>query len=127
MAAVELRVPAERSSVSLARTAVASVCARLDFTLDRLEDVRLAVDEACSLLVADAAAGARLLVAIDPDDDGGLTVTMSTRTRSGRPPAAGSFAWTVLTTLVDDVLSRADADGEVLVELRVAREAVVGS
>lgn len=124
MAAVELRVPAETAAVALARTAVASVCARLDFTLERLEDTRLAVDEACSLLVAEAVPGTAMLLALDPREDGGLDIVVSTRTRSGRPPASGSFAWTVMTTLVDDVTARVDADGDVRVELHVAHGAV---
>ena len=40
------------------RTATAGLAARLDFTLDEIEDLRIAVDEACALLLPDAVPGA---------------------------------------------------------------------
>jgi serine/threonine-protein kinase RsbW len=113
---VELRVPASGEYLVLARTAAAAVAARLDFTLDRLEDLRLAVDEAAGLLLADAPAGADLVLRLTPDADGdGLEVTVFAPSSHGRVPHPGTFAWTVLTALVDEVTARADADGVTLV------------
>ena len=51
---VTLRVPANSAFVVLIRAAVSAMCARLDFTIDRIEDVKLAVDEAAALLLSDA-------------------------------------------------------------------------
>ena len=115
MALVELRVPADGSALVLARTVVASLCARLDFPLDRLDDARLAVDEACAVLVDDAVADATLWCGFDPRDDGTLGVEVAARTRRGRAPSTGSFAWTVLATLADSVRAEAGPDGTVRV------------
>src|SRR4051812_6467821 len=51
---VELRLPADGAYLSVLRTATAGLAARLDFTLDEIEDLRIAVDEACALLLPDA-------------------------------------------------------------------------
>lgn len=114
---LELRVPAEPVSVPVVRTAVASLAARLDFTLDRLEDLRLAVDEACALVVADAAAGSSLLVSMSQDSDDLLVDVSRTGTPAARP-AEDSFAWLVLSALVDEARTVVDGDGSLHLLLR---------
>jgi serine/threonine-protein kinase RsbW len=42
---VEVRLPAAGAYLSVLRTATAGLAARLDFTLDEIEDLRIAVDE----------------------------------------------------------------------------------
>ena len=61
---VTLRVPANSAFVVLIRAAVSAMCARLDFTIDRIEDVKLAVDEAAALLLSDAPEGTDLDVPV---------------------------------------------------------------
>ena len=56
---VELRLPADAAYLSVLRTATAGLAARLDFTLDEIEDLRIAVDEACAMLLPDADARTR--------------------------------------------------------------------
>lgn len=99
---VELSVPAAASHVSLIRSATAAVCAQADFTLDGLDDVQLAVDEACALIVDDAPAGAQLVVTwrVSGHEVG---IELTCPSASGRPVATNTFAWTVLTALVDRV------------------------
>ena len=48
---VRLRLPAVGAYLSVLRTATAGLAARLDFTLDEIEDLRIAVDEACAMLL----------------------------------------------------------------------------
>src|SRR3954464_11528138 len=48
--AVEGRIPADVVYVSTLRLTAASLAARCDLTIDDIEDLRLAVDEACALL-----------------------------------------------------------------------------
>src|SRR6478735_3271011 len=48
---VDLRVPADPAYLAVLRTATAGLAARLDLTLDEIEDLRIAVDEACALLL----------------------------------------------------------------------------
>ncbi|MFD0854991.1 anti-sigma factor, partial [Actinomadura adrarensis] len=47
---VTVKLPAAGAYLSVLRTATAGLAARLDFTLDEIEDLRIAVDEACAML-----------------------------------------------------------------------------
>ena len=62
---VVLRLPAQGAYLSVLRTATASLASRLDFTLDDIEDLRIAVDEACAMLLSQAVAGADLTCAFE--------------------------------------------------------------
>ncbi len=53
-------MPAESAYLSVLRTAAAGLAARLDFTLDEIEDLRIAIDEACAMLLAQAIPGTDL-------------------------------------------------------------------
>jgi serine/threonine-protein kinase RsbW len=48
---VELRVPARAEWVALARLAAATVANRLRFSIEEIEDVKLAVAEACTAVI----------------------------------------------------------------------------
>ncbi|MFN8126560.1 MAG: anti-sigma regulatory factor [Candidatus Nanopelagicales bacterium] len=113
---VELRIPASSAYLSLARATTAGICARLDFPLDRLDDLALAVDEAVSLLLLDARPGTDLECAWEPDGST-VRILITSQSTSGRAPRTTSFAWTVLTALVDEA-SAEFADGRVTLELR---------
>ena len=110
---VVLRLPAESAYLSVLRTATASLASRLDFTLDDIEDLRIAVDEACALLLPHALEGSSLECAFDLSPDA-LAVTVSVPTSEPVPIAQDSFAWTVLTALVGDVTSKETDDGVML-------------
>ena len=104
----------------LARPAGAPTCPPRGSPLDRLEDVKLAVDEACSLLLSDTDADGTLSVAMAPGEDGQLNVAVSAVTRHGKTPKQSSFAWTVLSALVEDVSASVDA-GQVSITLSASR------
>jgi serine/threonine-protein kinase RsbW len=110
---VELRIPADSAYLAVLRTATAGLAARLDFTLDDIEDLRIAVDEACALLLPHALEGSSLECAFDLSPDA-LAVTVSVPTSEPVPIAQDSFAWTVLTALVGDVTSKETDDGVML-------------
>lgn len=101
---VELTVPARTSYVSLIRSATSAICAQADFTLDALDDLRLAVDEACALVMADAPPDADLTATWQVS---GATVhiDISCPTSTGAPVATNTFSWTVLTALVAQVVT----------------------
>src|SRR5436309_7229055 len=113
---VEVRLPAASAYLSVLRTATAGLAARLDFTLDEIEDLRIAVDEACALLIPDAAEGAELtcLFSLGPD---ALSVTVEVPSRTGRAPRRNTFAWTVLSALAGEVDAHTEPDGRVAVRL----------
>ena len=96
---VELRLPADGAYLSVLRTATAGLAARLDFTLDEIEDLRIAVDEACAMLLAVSTRAAELDCRFAVTEDA-LTVEVTVPTVAGaRLPAETSFAWKVLTAL----------------------------
>lgn len=121
---VRLEIPAASGYLVLARTAVAAMCARLDYPLDRLEDVKLAVDEACSLLLGDTDSAETLTLALQPGEDGSLKAIVSATTRHGKAPKQSSFAWTVLSALVENVSASVE-DGQVSIALQASRGDVV--
>jgi serine/threonine-protein kinase RsbW len=45
---VDLRIPCKAEWVALARLSVAAVASRLNFSIDEIEDIKLAVAEACT-------------------------------------------------------------------------------
>ncbi len=114
---VELRLPADSAYLSVLRTATAGLAARLDFTLDEIEDLRIAVDEACALLLPDSVPGAPMTCTFALADQS-LAVTVTVPSRTGRVPRRNTFAWTVLTALAGDVDTAVTEDGVVSVTLR---------
>ncbi|HET7689406.1 MAG TPA: anti-sigma regulatory factor [Nocardioidaceae bacterium] len=106
---VELRLPADGAYVAILRTATAGLAARIDFTLDDIEDLRIAVDEACAMVLPQATAGSSLecLFWLDP---GSITVAVSAQCESPRQPSQDGFAWTVLSALATSVTAQADED-----------------
>ena len=49
---IDVRFPAKAEYVSIARLAAAAVAARQAFTYDEVEDLKIAVSEACNVLIA---------------------------------------------------------------------------
>lgn len=97
---VEVRLPAAGAYLSVLRTATAGLAARLDFTLDEIEDLRIAVDEACAILLQQAVPGSVLSCVFRLVEDS-LEVTVAAPTTDGRAPERDTFAWTVLSALVE--------------------------
>lgn len=116
---VTLTIPADTAYVSLARSVAAAMSARADLPIDQLEDVRLAVDEALSQVIADAPASSEITCtyAVSGAD---LMITVAGTSLSGALPSTGTFSWIVLRALVDDV-SADVADGVLTLHLRVTR------
>ena len=97
-AEVELRLPADSAYVSVVRTLTAGLAARLDFTMDDIEDLRIAVSEAAAMVLDEADAGAELdcRFLLVPRQ---LTLTISTTSQAPTSPDYESFGWQVLATL----------------------------
>jgi len=118
---VTIRMPAEGAYLSVLRTATAGLAARLDFTLDEIEDLRIAVDEACGMLLAQAAPGASLECGFTLGADR-ISIAVSALTQQPRPPARDTFAWTVLSALAGSADAWVGPGGKVTVLLRKVRE-----
>lgn len=113
---VAITLPASSAYLTVLRTATAGLAARLDFTIDEIEDLRIAVDEACAMLLPQALPGADITCEFQLDGDA-MTVTVSVLTIDGEEPSRDTFAWTVLTALAGDVSSGSDADQRVTITL----------
>jgi len=66
--AVRITVPARAEFLHVVRTVVGSVAARNDLTIDAIEDLRIAVDEACAQLLT--VRGSSITVEIAPSGEG---------------------------------------------------------
>jgi serine/threonine-protein kinase RsbW len=109
---VELTVPASTAYLGVVRTATAGLAARLSFTLDEIEDLRIAVDQACVMLLSlprpqppdSATLTCRFRVS-----DRALAVTVSARVdERAVMPVEQSFAWQVLTAHAAEVTGHAE-------------------
>jgi serine/threonine-protein kinase RsbW len=108
-ATVQLDVPADASYAVLVRAALAALAAQADYTLDRIEDLRLAGTEAFSLAVLRAVAGATVQVLITAASDGITVRTIAPSSQAalslGGP---GAIGWTLLTALVDELADESE-------------------
>jgi serine/threonine-protein kinase RsbW len=114
-------MPAEGAYLSVLRTATAGLAARLDFTLDEIEDLRIAVDEACGILLAQAVPDTTLDCDFTLGEDS-MSIAVSAICRPARPPARDTFAWTVLSALAGNADAWAGPGDRVTVVLRKIRE-----
>ncbi len=95
---VELRLPADGAYAAVLRTLTAGLAARLDFTMDDIEDLRIAVSEATAMVLGEADAGADLVCRFRLGP-GELRLEVSTTAQSPTAPDYDSFGWQVLATL----------------------------
>ncbi|WP_254893713.1 ATP-binding protein, partial [Nocardia donostiensis] len=99
---VEIRVAASVSQLPIVRGLAETLVLLSDFTLDEVADIRLAVDEVCSTLIARAAAGTSLHCRFAVGDHE-LLVRVSGVTGEEGLPDQRNFGWHVLRTLTDSV------------------------
>jgi serine/threonine-protein kinase RsbW len=117
---VVLTLPASSAYLSVLRTATAGLAARLQFTLDEIEDLRIAVDEACAMLLSggesvDTELSCRFAMQTDQ-----ITVTVSVPAHAPALPSRETFAWQVLAALAGSVEASA-RNGRLVIELTKRR------
>jgi serine/threonine-protein kinase RsbW len=117
---VELKIPAKAEWVAVARLAVAAVASRLNFSVDELEDIKLAIAEACTNSIQHGSDGDRIEITSEVLND---EVRVSVRDRGvghklesvekahgfaegKRTEELGVF---LIRALMDDVTYRVDA------------------
>ncbi|MFI6298300.1 anti-sigma factor [Nonomuraea sp. NPDC050790] len=119
---VSIRLPAASAYLSVLRTATAGLAARLDFTLDEIEDLRIAVDEACAMLLTEAVPGTDLTAEFELTGQE-MQVSVEVATVGNSAPKRDDFAWMVLTALADDVDAVTDSPDRMSIVLRKRRGA----
>ena len=100
---VHLRLPADGAYASVLRTTTAALAARLDFTIDDIQDLRIAVGEASALVLPEADPGADVTARFHLGR-GTMTIEVETSAIDNPEPDRESFAWQVLDTLTDDAV-----------------------
>lgn len=100
---VELHTAASTLVIPTIRTVAADLAARADFDLDSIDDLRMAVDDLCAMLVRVAAADATLhcKFTVAPER---IEVTADVEVDDPvEPPSTRTFGWRVLECLTDEV------------------------
>ena len=118
---VEVRTPADVVYVSTLRLTAASLAARCDLTIDDIEDLRLAVDESCALLLPHATPDSVLTTRFVLHA-ARLEVEATVQTAEAAEPDRSGFAWTVLGALASTVDVRQDG-GTLTIAVSKQREA----
>jgi serine/threonine-protein kinase RsbW len=112
---VELRLPAYSAFASVLRTTTAGLAARLDFPIDDIEDLRIAVGEASAMALPEAAPDSDLTCLFHMSR-AALTVSIGVDVDHVVHPDLDSFAWQVLTTLATSA-SAETRDGTFVITL----------
>ena len=109
---VELRVPCKAEWVALVRLSVAAVASRLNFSIDEIEDIKLAVAEACTNAIQHARDSAFIDIKCE-SVDGGLRIGVrdhgrgtraeQIRTRDLDEERVGGLGVFLIRSLMDDV------------------------
>lgn len=99
---VRVEFPADTINMAIARSVAAAIATRADLTVDQIEDVRLAMDEATSYLIKIAATGTSITCDLWVDG-AAIHASMACATATATPPDPEPFAWTVLTALVNAI------------------------
>jgi len=109
--AVEVTVPAAPAFVPLLRKAAASTCP--PSLVPRIDDVRLAVSEACTLLLQLHAPASRFVLGVTSGEEE-LAVVLRTDAAEADVPPSGldeSWSWKLLRSTVDRATFRSTVDG----------------
>jgi serine/threonine-protein kinase RsbW len=109
---LELRVPTTATQLPAVRAMAGDLAIRMDYDLDAVEDLRLAVDEACATLAQISSGDAPLTVVFETTR-AGLHIEAWVPTADGTEIPQDGFGWAILATLVDAVTARRGTQADV--------------
>lgn len=104
-----LTLPAKAEYVHIARSVAAGLAAKAAMTLDDIEDIRLAVDEACTHLLAHSRAELLRLELARSGSEFEIVASIDSVIDDGNGHGDGSVSWRILEALADSVLLEQDA------------------
>jgi len=99
---VEVRLPAAPEYVAALRTFVTALAAESELSVDDVEDMQIALDESCALLLPHAQPGGRLSVHVELAPSG-MGVVVSVPAGPAAIPDRDGFSWTVLSAVADEM------------------------
>lgn len=109
MDTVTVRVPPKADHLALLRTAVGWMAGRDDFTIDQVDDLKMAVEEAAVQLLRHGGSSDITLDMLATRT--GVEARLHARVDSADPVIdETSFSWLILKALADDLEVDADAD-----------------
>lgn len=97
---IEIKLRAEPSQLPVVRAVVGTIAMHQDFDVDAIADLKIAVDEACSMLILRAVKGSRMACRFLVGNRGihfNAVASTEDKTEIDRT----SFGWHVLETLTD--------------------------
>lgn len=106
---VSVSVPPELTWLPAARGFAGTVGVALDFDIDTIADLRMAVDEMVSILITRAAAGGAVTLELLAEGDR-IDVSGRVTVADAAPVDQTAFGWIVLTTLARDISTEIDTD-----------------
>jgi serine/threonine-protein kinase RsbW len=98
---VRLLIPATSRYLRLARLTAAGLAGDLGYSVDAIEDLRIAVDELCAAIIEDTPSPAQLELSYR-ESEGKLVVEGTCRARSTKAPDLHSVARELLNMLADE-------------------------
>jgi serine/threonine-protein kinase RsbW len=117
---VSARIPADTQHVSLLRAVATALAARLDFPVDRIIELQIAVDEVCSRLMAVSRECTRIDVDFEVVDKGlVLNAAVDGKLREDREFLT-EWSRVILEAIAEDIAPMTD-NGTVRISLAVAK------
>jgi anti-sigma regulatory factor (Ser/Thr protein kinase) len=118
---VEVRIPADTPHVALLRAAASALAARLDFPVDRITELQIAVDEVCSRLMAVSQSPSAIHMEFRVEDDKSIRISAEVDgpRREGRD-LLSEWSRVILEAIAKDIAPDL-SDGRTALSLRVAR------
>src|SRR5579863_5296732 len=126
---VELRIPPKAEWAAVARLTVAAIASRLDFSLDEIDDVKLAVAEACTHAIQRSTGDHPIELVFEAQPDSIIVTVRDFSTSSHLESVGeeldenhiGGLGLFIIQSLMDDVDFRIDAraGGELTMTKRV--------
>jgi serine/threonine-protein kinase RsbW len=106
---VHLEITASGAYLAVARAAATGLAAQLQFTYEEIDDLRIAVDEACTQLLARRGSATTLNVAYHlAEAELRVDVSIEASDR-GDPLERDTFAWQILSAMTDEVREQSEA------------------
>jgi hypothetical protein len=116
---VSARIPADTPHVSLLRAIATALAARLDFPVDRIIELQIAVDEVCSRLMAVAKDFTSIEVDFEIVDKGIVLHASVDGERREDREFLTEWSRVILEAIAEDITPA--ADGEIKISLAVAK------
>jgi anti-sigma regulatory factor (Ser/Thr protein kinase) len=116
---VSARIPADTPHVSLVRAVATALAARLDFPVDRIIELQIAVDEVCSRLMAVSRDSTRIQVDFEVVDKGRSIEAAVDGDRRDDREFLTEWSRVILDAIAEDIST--SPDGEVRISMSVTK------